>query len=119
MINDVSEQTQKRLTIYLVCVNMIHQSQGQMIITKVTDPILKSEICNSILRRLPLWFGIESAIVDYVRDCQTMDTWVIYNDQNAIGFLSINKHFPTSAEIHVMGILEPYHRQGLGYPLLK
>jgi hypothetical protein len=36
----------------------------------------KSEICNTILRSLPQWFRIESAIVDYVNDVKGMDTWV-------------------------------------------
>ena len=80
---------------------------------------MKSEICNSILRSLPLWFGIESAIVDYAHDVKPMETWVVYEGSSAIGFASLNKHFPTAAEIHVMGILEKFHRQGIGYHLVQ
>lgn len=86
---------------------------------KITDPNLKSEICDSILRNLPLWFGIESAIVDYVKDVQTMETWVIYENDVAIGFASINIHFPQSAEVHVMGIRQEFHRKGIGYKLIE
>jgi len=31
----------------------------------------------------------------------------------------LQRHFPTSAEIHVMGILEKYHRKGIGHQLVK
>jgi len=32
----------------------------------------KAELCNHVLRSLPAWFGIESAIVDYVNDIAPM-----------------------------------------------
>lgn len=90
-----------------------------MKISKVDDPNLKSEICNSILRRLPLWFGIESAIVNYVQDVKPMQTWVAYENNSAVGFVSIRKHFSESAEIHVMGILQEFHRKGIGHQLIS
>lgn len=89
-----------------------------MKINSIHDPQLKSEICNLILRRLPKWFGIESAIVDYVNDVKPMMTWALYDGSEAIGFASINKHFPSAAEIHVMAIQQNYHRRGLGKALL-
>ncbi len=89
-----------------------------MQIEKLNEPDLKSTHCNSILRSLPLWFGIESAIVDYVKDVSTMDTWVAYQNDEVIGFISINKHFPESAEIHVVGILQSFHRKGIGHQLV-
>lgn len=90
-----------------------------MNITKITDPEQKSQICDSILRSLPLWFGIESAIVDYANDVKPMDTWAVQKDGEFIGFASVNVHFPESAEIHVMGIVERFHRQALGRELLQ
>ena len=90
-----------------------------MQILKIEEPHLKSEICNSILRSLPLWFGIESAIVGYVKDVQPMETWVIYDGNQAIGFASINKHFSKAAEIHVMAIRQEFHRRGIGHALIE
>lgn len=86
---------------------------------KSTDPKLNSEICESILRSLPLWFGIESAIVNYVKDVQTMPTWTVYDQGIPAGFMSINRHFPETAEIHVMGAREEYHGRGIGHALLE
>ncbi len=90
-----------------------------MQIKKILDSDLKSECCNSILRSLPDWFGIETAIVDYVNDVRLMETWVAYEGDTVIGFVSIKKHFPKSAEVHVMGILQKFHRQGIGNQLIE
>ena len=43
-----------------------------------------------------------------------MPTLLIKDGDDDIGFLTINKHFPDSAEIHCMGILPHYHRKGIG-----
>ncbi|MCB0368439.1 MAG: GNAT family N-acetyltransferase [Bdellovibrionales bacterium] len=78
----------------------------------------KSEICNQILRTLPDWFGIESAIVDYVKDVKSMITLVAMDNHKAIGFLSLNFHNVFTAEIHIMGILPEFHRKGIGKNLV-
>lgn len=49
----------------------------------------KGPICENILRSLPKWFGIESAIVDYVKDVQTMPMLAATLDSEVIGFLSL------------------------------
>lgn len=90
-----------------------------MNIVKVTDPNLKSEICNSILRKLPLWFGLEAALVEYVKSVASMETWVVYENEAAIGFASVKIHFAETAEIYVIGVLQEYHRKGFGYQLIE
>ena len=90
-----------------------------MTIFEVTNSEQKSEICNTILRRLPQWFGIESAILDYVRDVQKMETWVSQVDNEIVGFVSLNKHNHQSAEIHVMAVLEKHHRNKIGQKLVE
>jgi putative hydrolase of HD superfamily len=67
---------------------------------------------------LPQWFGIESAIVKYIKDVTTMDTWVNYDNDKPVGFISIHKHNPYTAELHVMGVLESHHRQRIGENLI-
>lgn len=88
-------------------------------IVKIIDSNLKSEICNAILRKLPLWFGIESAILEYVKDVGSMDTWAAYDGDVVIGFASIKRHFSESAEIYVIGVIEEFHRKGIGHMLLE
>lgn len=88
-------------------------------VKEVTSADERSQICNQIIRALPNWFGIESAIVDYVNDVKEMPTWAAYFGQQAAGFISINKHNSSTAEIHVIGVSEKYHQQGLGKSLIQ
>ncbi|MES2803634.1 MAG: GNAT family N-acetyltransferase [Bdellovibrionota bacterium] len=89
-----------------------------MKIIQIHDPKEKSRICEKILRALPQWFGIESAILDYIKDVQAMETWVA-TDSETIGFISINKHNQHTSEIHVMGLLPDYHGKKIGYELIR
>ncbi len=76
-------------------------------------------VCNKILRSLPKWFGIEEAIVQYVRDVERMLTYVAADGDETIGFISIHIHNEWAAEVHVMGICEQYHGKGIGTRLLS
>lgn len=78
----------------------------------------KDQICEQILRSLPKWFGIESAILDYIKDVQSMPMLVAQDDDKIIGFLSLHQHNSKTAEIHVMGIVESYHRKKIGKALI-
>ena len=79
----------------------------------------KGEICNRILRSLPKWFGIEHAIVNYVREVEPMPMFVVEDHSQAVGFVALNFHNEFNAEIHVMGILPEYHGQGWGTVLAQ
>lgn len=76
-------------------------------------------VCEAILRSLPDWFGIESSIVDYVRDLGVMETLVAEEDGNAVGFLTLKYHNPQAEEIHVMGVRGEHHGNGLGRALVR
>ena len=87
--------------------------------TTIEGPVVgQSSVCEPILRALPDWFGIEEALVDYVKDTDVMPTFVAVTDDGPAGFLTINRHFPGAAEIQVMGILPGLHRKGIGQALL-
>jgi ribosomal protein S18 acetylase RimI-like enzyme len=73
-----------------------------------------SKDVEQILRALPEWFGLEEPILQYIKDAGTMPTMLAKDGARVIGFLIIKNHFPKSAEIHCMGILPKYHRQGIG-----
>lgn len=89
-----------------------------MKINFVENSLERSRVCELILRSLPDWFGIESAIVDYTQDVKNMDTWVAVDGHDVIGFISINRHNHATAEIHVIGVLTSHHRSGVGRQLL-
>jgi len=86
--------------------------------SEITTPKEKSDICDAILRALPDWFGIESAVVDYVKQVQTMPFYAAFDGNKPIGFVAIKIHNRYTAEIPVMGILETHHRGGIGKRLI-
>lgn len=88
-------------------------------ITIENNPVRKSEICNQILRSLPDWFGIESAIRDYVTDVQPMKMLVSIEGNSPVGFLALNYHNKFTAEIHVMGVMPSFHKRGIGRHLIS
>ncbi|MCA9283943.1 MAG: GNAT family N-acetyltransferase, partial [Phycisphaerales bacterium] len=75
--------------------------------------------CERILRALPDWFGIESALRDYVEDCGRLPTWIARNERDAVGFVTVRTHFPRAAEIHCMAIDPAWHRRGVGRRLVE
>jgi len=79
----------------------------------------ETTVCESILRSLPDWFGIEETIVHYCDDIQIMDTYVAEAEGRVLGFITLNQHNPYTAEIHVMAVQESYHRCGIGQSLIE
>jgi len=78
----------------------------------------RGRICNQLLRSLPLWFGIDAAIVKYVAEVETMPTFAAYDGERIAGFLSLNRHNGWTAEVHVMAVQRDLHRRGIGRGLL-
>lgn len=72
--------------------------------------------CEAILRQLPDWFGIESALVQYAADVDRFPTWLATGAdcRSATGFITVRRHFPESAEIHCLAVVSQRHRKGSG-----
>ena len=79
----------------------------------------KAQICDSILRALPNWFGIEESIVDYAAGVMDKPFYCAFHENKPVGFVSLLVHNAYTAEIYVMGILEQCHRQGVGRELVE
>lgn len=88
-------------------------------ISKLLDNEIKSDVAEHILRQLPEWFGIEGALVDYVRGVGNSDFYAAYDSDKPLGFISIKSNNEYTSEIYVMGILKEYHNHGIGKKLLK
>jgi len=78
----------------------------------------KSEICNEVLRSLPDWFGCEESLMEYVDGVQDKPFYAVYENNAAIGFVSIKIHNEFTCEIYVIGIKNSHHRQGMGRKLV-
>jgi len=79
----------------------------------------ESAWCEATLRALPDWFGIESALLDYVRDTRTLPTWVAELDDVPVGFITVRIHNPCAAEIHCMAVRPEHHRTGVGRAMVR
>jgi GNAT superfamily N-acetyltransferase len=84
-------------------------------VVEVHAPDERSRLCESILRELPDWFGIEEATAAYIRDVAELPTLAVGDD----AFLSLKLHTPRAAEVYVMGVRRARHREGLGTALLE
>lgn len=95
----------------------------------------ESEHCESVLRSVPEWFGIEAALLRYVNDTQVHPTWIAWatspeadpetdvtSSTSPItfpaGFVTIRSHYPQSAEINCLAVHRDFHRCGIGRMLM-
>lgn len=88
-------------------------------VKEMFDSDEKSRTCNEILRALPNWFEMEEGIVDYVQQVKTLPFYAAFDNNKVVGFVAIKIHNPFTSEIYVMGILNEYHRMGIGKILIE
>jgi predicted kinase/GNAT superfamily N-acetyltransferase len=99
---------------------------GRDILGSVTDlpvylrdqPGGSGPTCRLILGTLPQWFGIEQAVDRYVAVADRSPTVIASVGERDVGFLTVVRHSPSTAEIYVMGVVPEHHRQGVGRELL-
>lgn len=90
-----------------------------MELAEIFLPEERSEICGSILRSLPRWFGIPESIGEYVELCRELSVFAIREEGRAVAFAALKRHNPWAAEVAVMGVREDCHRRGLGRQLIE
>lgn len=88
-------------------------------IKTIDNDRLKSDITNSILHQLPNCFGIEESIQEYIEGVNGKVFYAVYDAKDVVGFICLKMNNPYTAEIYVMGILERYHRHGIGRNLVN
>jgi GNAT superfamily N-acetyltransferase len=82
---------------------------------EIQEPSKKSQYAEYVLRRLPEWFGIETALNDYARGVSSLPFWAAIDEQgDCIGFLSVKIHYGHTGDIYVCGVLPEYHKKGIG-----
>ena len=79
----------------------------------------EADACESIMRSLPDWFGIEKSIVQYRSDLDHLETFVVQIGGRVVGFLAIKQHNAHTAEIHVMALAQEFHRRGVGRAMMQ
>jgi ribosomal protein S18 acetylase RimI-like enzyme len=72
-----------------------------------------------ILRALPGWFGVESAVLDYVEEANTLPSYAAEHNDEVIGICLVKRHTPHAAEIYLMAVEPGWQRKGVGTALLR
>jgi ribosomal protein S18 acetylase RimI-like enzyme len=86
----------------------------------IQGPLIKQAgQCEPILRGLPDWFGIESALQNYVIEIDRLPTWIALVEGQTVGLATLKYHSAYAAEVYVMGVMERFQRQGLGRALFR
>jgi ribosomal protein S18 acetylase RimI-like enzyme len=88
-------------------------------IIKIEDDNRKSEITEKILRKLPEWFGNETALINYIKTVCGHPFWAAFDNNSCIGFFSCKIHYNRTGDIYVCGIDPRYHGKGIGTLLYK
>ncbi|MEG2985028.1 MAG: GNAT family N-acetyltransferase [Paraclostridium sp.] len=88
-------------------------------IIEIHDIEVKSTVTDCILRKLPEWFGIEEAIVEYVEGVKDTKFYVAYDLEKPIGFISIKHNNEYTSEIYVIGVLKEYQGKHVGKSLVE
>ena len=103
----------------------------------IRGPLLgQGAAAERILRALPSWFGIESALVEYARAADQLPTLVAVlpgpscdpeerpgsqqvRPDPVAGFVTLKETSEDALELHVMGVLPAWRRRGAGRALVK
>lgn len=88
-----------------------------MDIRTVTDAAEKQRITRLILEALPDWFGIPESRENYIRECAGLPYFAAFDGDRPIGFICLKETGKDTVELCVMGVLQEYHRQGIGKQL--
>lgn len=88
-------------------------------IQQIHDPEAKARLCALVLRDLPDWFGLEEATLEYIRNSRVFPLFAAFDGEAPMGFVSLQRHNAHTHEVYCMGVLAPYHRQGVGKLLLQ
>ncbi|MFW6064426.1 MAG: GNAT family N-acetyltransferase [Candidatus Natronoplasma sp.] len=118
----VSEEDSKELWIER-CQDMHKRVEEDMFeyvhIKEETDDARKSGICESVIRSLPDWFGIEQANLDYIEGVKGDFFLSVCVGTIPLGFVSIEEHNEYTSEIYLLGIVEELHGRGIGKKLFE
>ena len=70
--------------------------------------------CEEVLRSLPMWFGIEHALIMYADDSARLPTFAAVEDNKVVGFISLMQHFPHAWEVHCIAVRAESRNGGYG-----
>jgi len=87
-------------------------------IRQVECPDEKTAITLAIMHSLPKWFSPPEDIDRKAVTHREMPFFAAYDGEKAIGFLALKIHNEYTGDVFNVGVLEEYHRHGVGAKLL-
>ncbi len=78
-----------------------------------------AQTCDQIILTLPHHFGHEGGRLACAQAVRTSEGWVAILDGRIVGFLTLQFHFPTTAEITWMAVHAKLRGQGVGRRLIE
>ena len=88
-------------------------------IREIQEPAEKQKITRMILEALPDWFGVTESREEYIRDSAGLPFFAAFDGERPIGFLCLKETGKETVELCVMGVLQEYHRKGIGRALFE
>ncbi|HEX5404939.1 MAG TPA: GNAT family N-acetyltransferase [Pseudonocardiaceae bacterium] len=87
-------------------------------ITRAAASAGLADATERLLGMLPAWFGIPEANAGYVRSATELDGFVATTATGTVGVVLCRRHFPSTAEIHLIAVDPAWHRRGVGRALV-
>jgi ribosomal protein S18 acetylase RimI-like enzyme len=78
-----------------------------------------AEACDAVVLTLPYHFGNEAGRAECARAVRTQDGLVAVEEGEVVGFLTLERHDPRSAEITWMAVRADRRRRGVGRGLIE
>ena len=90
-----------------------------IIIKTVEQPDEKTAITLKIMHSLPAWFNPPEDIDRKATIHRDYPFFAAYDSDAPVGFAALKIHNSYTADIYDIGVLEEYHRQGIGRRLVE
>ena len=79
----------------------------------------KKAIVRAILEALPDWFGVPESREQYIAASADEILVAAMENGQPVGFLCLKETGKDTMELAVMGVLQPYHRRGIGRQMFQ
>ena len=83
-------------------------------IREIYDGQEKQATARLVLEALPAWFGNPEPREDYIRSSAVQPFFAAFDGEKPVGFLCLKETGRATVELCVMGVLQDWHRRGLG-----
>jgi len=90
-----------------------------MVIKHVQDPDEKTAVTLKIMHSLPAWFSPPEDIDKKAVTHRDYPFIAAYDGEAPIGFVALKIHNEFTADMYNLGVLEQYHRRGVGRGLVE